>query len=142
MTLNLENDILKVYDSLRKKYVILTPEEYVRQQFTKWLNVELHFPASLMANEISIKLNETVKRCDTIIYNNDGSYLMIVEYKAPYINITQEIFNQIVRYNMVLKASYLTVTNGRKIYCCKIDYKSNTYKFLQHIPDYTVIKKK
>lgn len=142
MRLNLEGKILKVYDSLRKKYVVMTPEEFVRQQFTSWLIDALHFPPSLMANEVGIKLNDTLRRCDTVVFNSDGSYLMIIEYKAPYINITQEIFNQIVRYNMVLKASYLTVTNGMEVYCCRIDYTRNAYDFLQQMPDYSVIKLK
>lgn len=142
MRLNLEGKILKVYDSLRKKYVVMTPEEFVRQQFTSWLIDALHFPPSLMANEVGIKLNDTLRRCDTVVFNSDGSYLMIIEYKAPYINITQEIFNQIVRYNIVLKASYLTVTNGMEVYCCRIDYPRNAYDFLQQMPDYSVIKLK
>lgn len=140
MNLNLENRILKVYDYARKKFVVLTPEEFVRQQFTLWMNLDLNYPLSLMANEVAIRLNGTLRRCDTVVYNPDGTYLMIVEYKAPHIKITQEIFDQIVRYNMVLKASYLTVTNGKNIYCCKIDYSANSYSFLQHMPDYFVIK--
>lgn len=131
-----EKDGLKVFDPLRKKFVPLTPEEYVRQQFVAWLTAEKHYPQTLTANEIGIKVNDTPKRCDTVVFRPDGSPLVIVEFKAPEIKITQAVFDQIVRYNMTLKAKYLIVSNGINHYCCVIDYQTNTYHFIPSIPDY------
>lgn len=127
---------IKVYDVLRDKYIVLTPEEYVRQHFVHWMMNTLHYPASLMANEVGIEVNDCKRRCDTVVYNPDGSLLCIVEYKAPNVKITQSVFDQIVRYNMTLKAKYLIVSNGYNHYCCAIDYVHNTYHFIPTIPDY------
>lgn len=134
-------DVIKVLDPLRKKYVVLTPEEYVRQHFTAWLIRELGYPPSLMANEIGIELNGTKKRCDTVVFNPDGTPLMIVEYKAPDVRISQHVFDQIVRYNMSLHAQYLTVSNGLSHYCCRIDYDASTYRFLPSVPSYQILNK-
>lgn len=136
MRLKRNRDAVMVFDSIRRRYVRLTPEEFVRQQFTSWMVNSLHYPHSLLANEIGIRLNGTLKRCDTVVFNNDTSILMIIEYKAPEVSITQEVFNQIVRYNMVLKADYLVVSNGLHHYCCKMDYNKETYAFLTAVPDY------
>lgn len=138
--LSLEEDTLKVFDPLRKKQVILTPEEYVRQNFVAWLIKSLHYPVSLLANEVGITLNGTKKRCDTVVFDTNGSPLIIVEYKAPDIVITQNVFDQIMRYNMRLRARYLIVSNGMKHYCCVIDYKSGSYNFIPAIPDYNDLK--
>ncbi len=132
--------IVKVFDQLRKKYVVLTPEEYVRQNFVAWLIKYLHYPESLLANEIGINLNGTKKRCDTVVFNPNGSPLIIVEYKAPDIVITQNVFDQIMRYNMCLHARYLIVSNGMKHYCCVINYENGAYNFIPNIPDYTELK--
>lgn len=126
----------KIFDCLRHKFVALTPEEWVRQHFTSFLIKHKGYPTSLMANEISLSLNGTSRRCDTIIYDRTGKPLVIVEYKANTVEITQKVFDQIVRYNMVLKAQYLIVSNGMKHYCCRIDYDNHTYHFLQEIPPY------
>lgn len=131
---------IKVFDCLRKKFVVCTPEEYVRQRFTYWMINTLGYPASIMANEIGISLNGTKKRCDTVCFNPDGMPLMIVEYKAPDVNVTQNVFDQIVRYNMVLKARFLVVTNGKNHYCCVIDYSDSSYRFLPYIPTYSECK--
>lgn len=128
-----------IFDIVRKKYVALTPEEWVRQHFIHYLIKEKSFPKELVANEISLSLNGTSKRCDTVIYNRFLEPLMIVEYKAPHIDITQAVFDQIVRYNMVLHVSYLVVSNGIKHYCCKIDYSSANYSFIKDIPSYEII---
>ena len=130
------NNNIKIFDSIRKKFVSLTPEEYVRQHFTKWLINYLHYPMGLIANEVKISLNSTIKRCDTIVYSNTGDPMMIIEYKAPHISINQNVFDQIVRYNMVLKTKYLVVSNGMQHYCCIIDYENNSYQFIPHIPTY------
>ena len=135
------DDVLKVFDTLRKKYVTLTPEENVRQHFVNWLVNHLHYPASLMANEIGIELNGTKRRCDTVVFGADGNPMMIVEYKAPAISVSQKVFDQIVRYNMVLRARYLIVSNGMRHYCCVIDYAGNTYHFIPEIPDYRDLKR-
>lgn len=132
--------MLKVYDILRKKDVALTPEEYVRQHFIMWLISHKHYPPSLMANEIGINLNGSLKRCDSVVFNPDGSPLMIIEYKAPTVMVSQSVFDQIVRYNMTLHAKYLIVSNGLRHYCCVIDYASGTYHFIPEIPDYQKLK--
>lgn len=130
------NNNIKIFDSIRKKFVSLTPEEYVRQHFTNWLINYLHYPMGLIVNEVKISLNSTIKRCDTIVYSNTGDPMMIIEYKAPHISINQNVFDQIVRYNMVLKTKYLVVSNGMQHYCCIIDYENNSYQFIPHIPTY------
>lgn len=125
-----------IFDTLRKKYVALTPEEWVRQHFTHFLLEQKGYPAGLLANEVQINLNGTRKRCDTVLYRKDLTARMIVEYKAPHIEISQAVFDQITRYNMVLKVDYLIVTNGIKHYCCRIDYSTSRYSFLPEVPAY------
>ncbi|MCD8041873.1 MAG: type I restriction enzyme HsdR N-terminal domain-containing protein [Tannerellaceae bacterium] len=132
----------QIFDPVRKRYVALTPEEWVRQNFVSYLITEKGYPKELVANEIAIKLNGTSKRCDTIVYNSFLAPLVIVEYKAPNIPINQTVFDQIVRYNMVLKVKYLIVTNGLSHYCCQIDYDTLSYSFLQGIPEYSVLSEK
>lgn len=135
------NNIYKVFDPLRRNYFVLTDEELIRQIFVNWLINDLGYPPSLMANEIGIHLNNTFKRCDTVVFNSGGTPLMIIEYKAANVNIDQNVFNQIVRYNMSLMAEYLVVSNGYCNYCCKINYKENSIKFLNKIPFYHEIKR-
>ena len=125
-----------IFDALRKKYVALTPEEWVRQHFIRFLTDYKGYPKGLLANEVQLVLNGTKKRCDTVLFNKDLSARMIVEYKAPHIEITQAVFDQITRYNMVLKVDYLIVSNGINHYCCRIDYNTMSYTFLPEIPDY------
>lgn len=125
-----------IFDVIRQRYVALTPEEWVRQHFVHFLIAHKGYPASLMANEVLLNLNGTKKRCDTVLYARDLSARMIVEYKAPHIDITQAVFDQIVRYNIVLKVDYLVVSNGMQHYCCRVDYDKQSYTFLQDIPDY------
>ena len=125
-----------IWDRLRERWVALTPEEWVRQHFVEWLITDKGFPAALMGNEVSLTQNGISRRCDTVIGDRTGQPLVIVEYKAPSINITQKVFDQIVRYNMVLKARYLMVSNGLVHYCCQIDYEKNSYRFLEEIPCY------
>lgn len=132
----LEGEIVKVFDPLRRKYVALTPEEFVRQHFAAWLQSDLGYPSSMMANEVKVELNGTSKRCDTIVYGPDGKPWMIVEYKAPDIKISQSVFDQIVRYNMELMAKYLVVSNGIEHFCCVMDYDSDNYNFIPRIPGY------
>ena len=125
-----------IFDPLRQKYVALTPEEWVRQHFTQFLVNHKGYPKGLLANEIQLKLNGTTKRCDTVLYQTDLKAKMIIEYKAPHIPITQKVFDQISRYNIVLRVPYLIVSNGLQHYCCHIDYEKQQYTFLSDIPSY------
>lgn len=135
----MEGKNLKVFDPLRRKYVALTPEEYVRQHFTAWMTDSLGYPASLMNNEVSLKLNDTSRRCDTVVFRSDGTPAVIIEYKAPTVAITQNVFDQIARYNMVLQSRYLIVSNGLRHFCCEMDYENDNYRFLPQIPVWTAL---
>lgn len=130
---------LEIFDVLRKKYITLTPEEWVRQHFVHYLINEKKYPTSLMANEIAIKLNSLNKRCDTVVYDRELNPVVICEYKNPSIDITQEVFDQIVRYNITLKVKFLIVSNGITHYCCKMDYDRQSYEYLNEIPSYSEI---
>ena len=135
-----EKDKAYIFDPLRNKFVTLTPEEEVRQQFVATLIKHKGYPAGRMGNEISLKLNNTKRRCDTVVYDKFGSPCVIIEYKAPNIEITQDVFDQITRYNCVFKVNYIIVTNGIRCFCCKIDYTKNSYSFLKDIPLYSEIE--
>lgn len=127
---------LFVFDQLRKKHVALTPEEWVRQHFVNYLVTEKNYPQALIVNEMEIELNKQKKRCDSVVYNRLGEPLAIVEYKAPEVNITQQVFDQIARYNIVLRVQYLIVSNGCDHYCCKVDYEKESIQYMEAIPDY------
>lgn len=126
----------QIFDRLRGKFVALTPEEWVRQHFVAFLIDHKGFPIGLMANEVSLSLNGTSRRSDTVVYNSSAQPLVIVEYKAPTVKISQKTFDQIIRYNMVFHAPYLIVSNGINHYCCHIDFEKKSYKFLPDIPSY------
>lgn len=128
-----------IFDVIRRRYVALTPEEWVRQHFVHFLIAHKGYPLALMANEVLLNLNGTKKRCDTVLYRRDLSARMIIEYKAPQVPITQAVFNQITNYNFVLKVDYLIVSNGINHYCCKMDYVNQTYSFLEDIPDFKLL---
>jgi hypothetical protein len=130
-----ENKTL-IFDKLRKKYMVLTPEEWVRQHFIYFLIEEKKYPVSLIAIEKQLTINNLKKRSDILVFNTDGKPEIIVECKAPSIKITQDAFDQIARYNLKLKAKYLVVTNGLEHFYCKMDFKKETYVFLKTIPDY------
>lgn len=125
-----------IFDRLRKKFVALQPEEWVRQNMIEYLVSDLKYPASLIGNEISLTYNSMQKRCDSVVYNNRGEAIMIIEYKAPNVDITQKTFDQIALYNTQLKVKFLLVSNGLKHYCCKVDLSSSGISFLQNIPKY------
>jgi hypothetical protein len=127
---------VKVFDPLRRRYVTLTPEEWVRQHFVSYLRTCKDYPRALLANEVPISLNGTVKRCDTLVYERSLSPLMIIEYKAPYVELSAAVFTQLAHYNMALHVNYLTVSNGLKHFCCRMDYTAMTYSFLPEIPYY------
>ena len=128
-----------IFDIIRRQYVALTPEEWVRQHFVHYLIGHKGFPQSLMANEVQLKLNGMSRRCDTVVYDRTLHPRVIIEYKAPSVNITQQVFDQICRYNMVLQVDYLIVSNGLAHYCCKVDNLNRTYTFLQEIPKYSQV---
>lgn len=129
--------VVRVFDRLRRKPVALTPEEWVRQHFVAYLIDSLGFPETLMANEVAITLNGTSRRCDTVVYSRQGLMpQVIVEYKAPSVAITQRVFDQIVRYNMVLQVEWLMVSNGLQHFCCHVDYANRRVRFLESIPAY------
>lgn len=130
---------LQVFDIVRKKQLLLTPEEWVRQHVLHYLHFEKGVPLSLIAVEQGIKLHGMQRRCDVVIYNTQGIPAMIVECKAPMVNITQEVFDQIARYNMVLKVGYLLVTNGLQHVSCSINHQEASYSFLAEIPGFPEI---
>lgn len=130
-----------IYDFLRRRYINLTPEEWVRQHFTHFLVEHKGYPAALMANEVGLNVGGVMRRCDTVIYHRDGGRpRVIVEYKAPEITITQDVFNQISSYNSVFRADYLIVSNGISHYCCHMIYEKGAVEFLQDIPLYDELK--
>ena len=134
---NNENRTL-IFDEIRKKFVVLTPEEWVRQHCINYLVVQKNYPKTLINVEKELKINGLSKRYDIVIYNSDGSIHLIVECKSPKININQETFDQIARYNLTLNATYLMVTNGINHYYCAMDFETERYNFLKDIPDYTL----
>jgi type I site-specific restriction endonuclease len=143
--LNLPNVVLKtklveattqVFDVVRKKYFKLTAEEWVRQHFIHYLNKDKNYPFGLMGVEQMIKYNNLKTRADIVLYNIDGIPNMIVECKAPNMNITQDTFDQIARYNFKLKVKYLVVTNGLQHFCCEMEYEKNQINFLEEIPEF------
>lgn len=126
----------QVFDPLRRRFVALTPEEWVRQHFVNFLIHHRHFPAGLMANEMELAIGDKRLRCDTLLYNKDMRPQMIVEYKAPHIALTQKVIDQITAYNLLLHVDYLVVSNGLEHFCCHMDYDNQRYSFLTDIPEY------
>lgn len=125
-----------IFDVLRRKYVALTPEEWVRQHFVHYLTEHKGYPTALLANEVELKIGDKRLRCDSVLYNNVLQPRMIIEYKAPTVALTQKVFDQISTYNLLLRVDYLVVSNGLDHYCCRMDYSNRKYVFLQEIPDY------
>lgn len=130
-----------IFDSTRKKFVVLQPEEWVRQHCVMFLIQEKNYPISLINVEKELKVNNLRKRYDIVVYNSDGSIHLIVECKAPKIAINQSTFDQIARYNLALKANFLMVTNGMNHYFCQMDFENERYQFLKDIPDYNSINR-
>ena len=120
-----------IFDFLRRKYVALTPEEWVRQHFVHFLVEQKGYPKGL-----ELKAGEKRLRCDTLLYSSDSLPRMIIEYKAPTIQLQQKTFDQISAYNLLLKVDYLIVSNGLQHHCCKMDYDTRSYTFLEAVPDY------
>ena len=128
---------IAIWDKTRRRYVALTPEEWVRQHFIAYLVEHRQYPDGRIGNEIALTLNGRPRRCDTLVYDEFGSPLVLIEYKAPHVAITQEVFDQIVRYNMVFCVPYIIVSNGLSHYCCHIDYTTRSTTFLSEIPCYS-----
>ena len=135
---NSENKV-SIFDEIRKKFIILTPEEWVRQHVVRFLLEEKKYPKSLINVEKVLTINGLRKRYDIVVFNPDGSIFVLVECKAPEIKTSQATFDQIARYNMTLKAEYLMVTNGHNHYFCQMDFENEKYDFLAALPDYKSI---
>jgi hypothetical protein len=131
-----EGEKFFIYDFSRKKYVLLTPEEWVRQNCLHYLHNSKKFPITLLSVERSFKLNGLVLRYDIVAYSKKAKPVLLVECKAPDVKITQEAFDQIAVYNMKLNVPYLLVTNGIDLFCCSVDFSSSGFYFLNEIPDY------
>ena len=132
---NKENKTL-IFDKIRKKYVVLTPEEWVRQHFVMYLLEDKKYPVSLVALEKQLTINNLKKRSDILIFNKEGKPEIIVECKAPNVAISQDVFDQIARYNLKISANYLAVTNGLQHFYCKMDFDNESYIFLRELPSY------
>ncbi len=128
-----------VFDEVRRRFVALTPEEWVRQHMIKFLNLDRDYPLSLFSIEKKHVHNRMVRRCDFVVYDRAGRPLMIVECKAPAVDISQQVFDQASRYNQQYKAPYLLITNGSKHFCCKVNLKNSGFEFLADIPFFNVI---
>jgi len=132
---NSENKV-SIFDPIRKKFILLTPEEWVRQHTIEYLMKEKNCPLSYINVEKLIKINDRNKRYDIVIFKPNGAIFLLIECKAPEISISQATFDQIARYNLVLKAEYLMVTNGLNHYFCQMDFENERYNFLKELPDF------
>jgi len=131
-----ENKKTKIFDEIRRKFLVLTPEEWVRQHLVKFLIQEKSFPKNLIAIEKGLSLNGLKKRTDILVYSKDGVPILMVECKAPGIEITQSVFDQIGRYNITFKLPYLIVSNGLEHFCAHVNHSEKNFTFLKDIPDY------
>jgi hypothetical protein len=127
---------VSIFDEIRKKFILLTPEEWVRQHVIWFLLEEKKYPKSLINVEKILSVNGLRKRYDIVVFNPDGSIFVLIECKAPEFKTAQATFDQIARYNMTLKAQYLMVTNGHNHYFCQMDFENEKYEFLKELPVY------
>ncbi len=127
----------RIFDVIRKKFVVLQPEEWVRQHLVQYLIIEKKYPISLINVEKQVMINGLNRRYDIVVFNSDGSIEILVECKAPQIEITQHSFDQIAQYNFQLRANYLIVSNGLKHFFCEMDFEGEKYTFLEQIPDFS-----
>ncbi len=132
----------EIFDEFRKKYVALTPEEWVRQNFIRFLKEEKKYPSSLIAIEKGIVINSMKKRFDAVVHNRDGKPIMLIEFKSPDIKISQKVMDQISRYNINLNVNYLLISNGLSHYCCYLDKEASEFIFLKDIPDFIELNMK
>lgn len=132
----------EVFDDIRKKFVILTPEEWVRQNLIRYLKEEKEYPSMLIAIEKGIKVNNMQKRFDAVVHDRNGQPLMLIEFKSPDVKINQKVMEQISRYNLSLNVSYLLISNGLLHFCCYIDKETGTFEFLDEIPEFSELSEK
>ncbi len=128
-----------IFDALRKRFVRLTPEEWVRQNFVQFLISEKKYSSALIAVEAGVNVNNNHQRADLVVFNRNGSPILVAEFKAPEVKISQQTFDQIARYNMQLKVNFLIVSNGLEHYCCRLDFAKGSYSFLPEIPEFEEI---
>lgn len=134
-----QNEKLFIFDSQRKRYVSLTPEEWVRQHFIRFLIEVKGFPAAYLAVEKQLEMNGMKKRCDAILYNEHAIPILIIELKAPNVPITQATFDQVAVYNAKLKVDFFMISNGIEHYCCRVNTESAKYEFFPEIPHYPIL---
>ena len=132
---NSENKV-SIFDEIRKKFILLTPEEWVRQHVVQFLLQDKKYPKSYINVEKLIKINDLSKRYDGVVFQPNGDIFLLIECKAPEVPISQQTFDQIARYNLVLKAKYLMVTNGLNHYFCQMDFENEKYVFLRELPEF------
>lgn len=132
-----ENNTSYIFDEIRKKFLVLTPEEWVRQHLIQFLITYKKYPRSLIKLEGGLKLNSLQKRSDILLFNNSGEKVMLVECKAPSVKISQATFDQVARYNFIHRVKYLVVSNGLQHFCSEIDFEKGSYNFLNELPEYS-----
>jgi type I site-specific restriction endonuclease len=134
-----QNEKLVIFDSQRKRYVVLTPEEWVRQNFIRFLIEEKGYPAAYLAIEKQLNMNGMKKRCDAILYNEHAQPFLIIELKAPNVAISQATFDQVAVYNAKLKVDFFIISNGIEHFCCKVNSETARYEFFSEIPNFNQI---
>ncbi|RNL54504.1 type I restriction enzyme HsdR N-terminal domain-containing protein [Pedobacter jejuensis] len=134
-----KGDVVFIFDELRKKHLVLTPEEWVRQHFIQHLISEKKFPKSLIQIEGGLVLNQLQKRSDILVYNTEGNKLLLIECKAPKVKITQSVFDQAARYNSIHQAKWIALTNGLQHVYAKINHEKGSFDFIQELPDYNLL---
>ena len=125
-----------IFDIIRRKYVALTPEEWVRQHFIHYLIHQLAYPKALISVETGLRYNQLARRSDVLVHDRSGAPFMVIECKAAAVPLLPQVFEQVAVYGQSLRARYLTVTNGLAHYCCRMDYKTGTYAFLETLPEF------
>lgn len=128
---------LCIWDHIRRRWIVLTPEEWVRQNFTHWMVEGLGYPTPSIGHEISLRLNGQQRRCDAVFYDNTGLPRIIMEFKAPGVSISQRTFDQICRYNIIMQVPLLIVSNGMEHYCVRV--KEEKAEFLSEIPPFNML---
>jgi len=134
--LQVEDDQVYIFDELRKRHLLVTPEEWVRQHWIQHLINQMGYPKALIQSEGGLTLNTLKKRTDLVVFNNVGERMLIAEFKAPSVKVSQNVFDQIARYNMIHRVPFLLVSNGLSHYYCKIDFEKSSYSFLEELPFY------
>jgi hypothetical protein len=129
----------EIFDDFRKKFVIVTPEEWVRQNFLRYLKEEKQYPAMLMSIEKGIIVNNMKKRFDAVIHNRNGKAIMLIEFKSPSVKLSQKVMDQVSRYNLSLNVNYLIISNGLVHYCCYVDQKTGSTSYFDEIPNFDMI---